>query len=103
MTAKEYLLDIGFENAHLPELFNNDDKSYYQITELMEEYHQAKLKLLGIGGVSHSTTPSYLNDKYKVVQHVLDTYQVERNGEPVFRGEKEECYQYVKDELGYCG
>jgi hypothetical protein len=53
MTAKEYLLDIGFDNAHLPELFNNDDKSYYQITELMEEYHQAKLKLLGIGGVSN--------------------------------------------------
>ena len=52
MTAKEYLLDIGFDDAHLPELFNNDDKSYYQITELMEEYHQSKLKLLGIGGVS---------------------------------------------------
>ena len=51
MTAKEYLLDIGFDDAHLPELFNNDDKSYYQITELMEEYHQSKLKLLGIGGV----------------------------------------------------
>lgn len=55
MTAKEYLLDIGFDDAHLPELFNNDDKSYYQITELMEEYHQAKLKLLGIGGVVGST------------------------------------------------
>ena len=53
MTPKEYLLDIGFDDAHLPELFNNDDKSYYQITELMEEYHQAKLKLLGIGGVSN--------------------------------------------------
>jgi len=54
MTAKEYLLDIGFDDAHLPELFNNDDKSYYQITELMEEYHQSKLKLLGIGGVGNS-------------------------------------------------
>ena len=54
MTAKKYLLDIGFDDAHLPELFNNDDKSYYQITELMEEYHQSKLKLLGIGGVSDS-------------------------------------------------
>lgn len=53
MTAKEYLLDIGFDDAHLPELFNNDDKSYYKITELMEEYHQAKLKLLGIGVVSN--------------------------------------------------
>jgi len=51
MTAKEYLLDIGFDDAHLPELFNNDDKSYYQITELMEEYHQAQLKLLSLHNV----------------------------------------------------
>lgn len=50
--AKEFLLIIGFDDAHLPELFNNDDKSYYKITELMEEYHQAKLKLLGISNVS---------------------------------------------------
>ena len=47
MTAKEYLLKIGFDDAHLCELFNNDDKSYYQIAELMEEYHEAKLKSLG--------------------------------------------------------
>ena len=53
MKAKEYLLDIGFDDAHLPESFNNDDKSYYQITELMEKYHQAKLKLLGVGVVSN--------------------------------------------------
>ena len=42
MTPKEYLLEIGFDDAHLPELFNNDDKSYYQITELMEEYAKQK-------------------------------------------------------------
>ena len=66
MTAKEYLLDIGFDDAHLPELFNNDDKSYYQITELMEEYHQAKLKLLGIGGVvGQSEQLKYLFEKHK--------------------------------------
>ena len=41
MTAKEYLLEIGFDDARLPDLFNNDDKIYYQISELMEEYHQA--------------------------------------------------------------
>ena len=63
MTAKEYLLDIGFDDAHLPELFNNDDKSYYQITELMEEYHQAKLKLLGIGGVGKSFTAKGVVDE----------------------------------------
>ena len=48
MTAKKYLLDIGFDDAHLPGLFNNDDKSYYQISTLMEEYHQHKLKFLGL-------------------------------------------------------
>lgn len=42
MDAKKYLLDIGFDDAHLPDLFNNDDKSYYKIPELMEEYHKAK-------------------------------------------------------------
>ncbi|MCG9971010.1 hypothetical protein [Christiangramia crocea] len=36
--AKKYLLSIGFDDAHLPELFNDDDKSYYSIPELMEEY-----------------------------------------------------------------
>ena len=44
ITAKKYLLDIGLDEAHLPELFNDDDKSHYQITELMESYHQAKTK-----------------------------------------------------------
>ena len=38
MTAKEYLLDIGFDYSHMPELFNDDDKSYYTIIELMEGY-----------------------------------------------------------------
>jgi len=62
MAAKKYLLDIGFDDAHLPELFNNDDKSYYQIAELMEEYHQAKLKLLCIGGVSVSFLYDFVNE-----------------------------------------
>lgn len=48
MTAKEYLLEIGCDNAHIPELFNNDDKSYYKISELIEAYHQEKLKTLDI-------------------------------------------------------
>jgi len=52
MTAKEYLLDIGFDDTHLPELFNDDDKSNYQIAELMESYHQAKVKNLGLFSVS---------------------------------------------------
>jgi len=54
MTAEEYLLDIGFDDAHLPELFNDDDKSHYQIAELMESYHQSKAENLGIFSVSNS-------------------------------------------------
>lgn len=36
--AKKYLLDIGFDDSHLSELFNDDDKSYYTIPELMEHF-----------------------------------------------------------------
>ena len=46
--VKKYLLDIGFDDAHLPELFNDDDKSYYTIPELMQSYTDHKLKLLSI-------------------------------------------------------
>ena len=81
MTAKEYLLDIGFDDAYLPELFNNDDKSYYQIAELMEEYHQAKLKLLGIGVVSK---PFYCGEQEEGRQicgsQCLGCEGIERNG-----------------------
>jgi len=49
--VKKYLLDIGFDDAHLPELFNGDDKSYYTIPELMKAYTDHKLKLLGIADV----------------------------------------------------
>ncbi len=48
MDAKKYLLDIGFDDSHLPELFNDDDKSYYKIVELMEAYHQSKIENLHI-------------------------------------------------------
>jgi len=46
--VKQYLLDIGFDDAHLPELFNDDDKSTYTIPELMQAYADHKLKLLDI-------------------------------------------------------
>ena len=52
--AKKYLLDIGFDDAHLPLLFNDDDKSYYTIIELMHAYTDHKLKLLGIDDVVKS-------------------------------------------------
>lgn len=51
MNANKYLQDIGLENVIDEEFFNDDDKSWYKVQELMESYHQAKLKLLGIGDV----------------------------------------------------
>ena len=76
MTAKEYLLDIGFDEAHLPELFNNDDKSYYQIAELMESYHQSKVENLGLFGVincpycgSDNTEKSITNKRNRFCQN----------------------------------
>ena len=45
MNAKEYLLSVGFDDSHLPKLFNNDDKSEYTIPELMEAYVDTKTSL----------------------------------------------------------
>jgi uncharacterized protein YdcH (DUF465 family) len=36
--AKEYLRDIGLNDAHLPSLFDDKDKSYHSISELMTEF-----------------------------------------------------------------
>ncbi len=38
--AKEFLLKLGFDDAHLPNIFNEDDKSYYTVPELMEAYYR---------------------------------------------------------------
>ncbi len=40
--AKEYLDSIGFEENQLPVLFNEDDKSYYTIAELLESFYNHK-------------------------------------------------------------
>ena len=48
MKAEEYLKNIGLENVIDEEFFNDDDKSWYKVQELMEAYHQAKLDLLTI-------------------------------------------------------
>lgn len=56
MNADKYLESIGLENVIDEEFFNNDDKSWYKVQELMESYHQAKLKLLDIPAVSKSFT-----------------------------------------------
>ena len=44
--AEEFLNSIGFDYAHLPELFNNDDKSYYKITDLLEEFANQSKKTI---------------------------------------------------------
>tara|TARA_R110000823_G_scaffold310213_1_gene435018 strand:+ start:326 stop:571 length:246 start_codon:yes stop_codon:yes gene_type:complete len=52
MKAEKYLESIGLENVIDEEFFNDDDKSWYKVQELMEAYHQAKLDLLTIPVVS---------------------------------------------------
>lgn len=53
MKAEKYLESIGLENVIDEEFFNDDDKSWYKVQELMEAYHQAKLDLLNIPVVSN--------------------------------------------------
>ena len=36
--GKEYLLKLGLDDAHLPEIFNDSDKSYYTIPELLSAF-----------------------------------------------------------------
>jgi len=102
MITKEEIEEIR-KALNMPEQHGSYEKHHNRAEQILDRLDKLVSSSNVIPDVSHSTTPSYLNDKYKIVQHVLDTYQVEKNGEPIFRGEKEECYQYVKDELGYCG
>ena len=39
---QKYLLKIGFDVNDLPEVFNNDDKSYYTIPDLIHGYSEHK-------------------------------------------------------------
>lgn len=43
MKASEFLQDLGFDERHLAQLFNDDDKSFYTIAEIMEAYAKAVL------------------------------------------------------------
>ena len=61
--AKNYLTSIGFDYHHLPELFNDDDKSMYIIDELMDEYNQHELK-------HHSNMLSILQESTKSIELV---------------------------------
>lgn len=43
--AQKYLEELGFDfyNQKEPEVFNEDDKSFYTLSDLMEAYHQSKV------------------------------------------------------------
>jgi hypothetical protein len=62
MKAEKYLESIGLEDVKDTEFFNDDDKSWYKLPELMEEYHQAKLDL---GYVKFKSNP--IVDPEKVI------------------------------------
>lgn len=69
MKADKYLESIGLSNVIDEEFFNDDDKSWYKVQELMESYHKKKLDLLTIPVVSTTvncdcTAPTY-RDKHR--------------------------------------
>jgi hypothetical protein len=73
--AKKYLLEIGFDDAHLPELFNDDDKSTYTIPGILEDYHQYELKKIGdIGNVieTYDFKIGYKNKKGNVKEVLIN-------------------------------
>lgn len=41
--AKKYLQEIGLGNAIDEEFFNDDDKSWYKVQEIMESYAKYKV------------------------------------------------------------
>lgn len=45
MKADKYLESIGLENVIDEEFFNNDDKSWYKVQEIMESYYKYKLNI----------------------------------------------------------
>ena len=68
MTGREYI------NKEKPNLVDNwsypaDLLSYGQIAEMLEEYHQAKLKLLGIGVVVERSEQFSFNQIMKISQN----------------------------------
>jgi len=64
---------------------------------------QATEQLFVLYGVSHSTKPNYLDDKYEVKWLINNTYQVEQNENCVYQGSESDCNEWLKCELGYCG
>ena len=58
--------------------------------------NEAKEHLLVLFGVSHSITPDYLDNKYKIKWLINDTYQVKQNENCVYQGSKSDCNEWLK-------
>jgi hypothetical protein len=69
MTAKEWI----FENyPRVKEEWNKTGHDDNYMVRMMEEYHQAKLKLLGIGGVNNAERT--LNDFFAYLDALGDKF-----------------------------
>ena len=64
MKADKYLESIGLGNVIDEEFFNDDDKSWYKVQELMESYHQSKLDLLTVPVVMQALPKRLSNRAY---------------------------------------
>lgn len=68
----KYLLSIGFDDAHLPLIFNTDDRSNYSVPEIIESYvdqdiesHLKFAEWLDINGVRNDRHEwKYKGDNY---------------------------------------
>lgn len=83
--AKKYLLGIGFDDSHLPELFNDSDKSYYTIPELMQAYLESRLPShnelhpdITHVQIDPNASPETIQTINGIVEHVLEKESLPR-------------------------
>ena len=82
MNTKEFLKQEGINEVDEGCLHYNDDAECVNeriLTELLEKYHQAKLKLLGIPDVSNSVCECCNENEAKVLVklcHVCEEYRL---------------------------
>ncbi len=99
MEEKEFITmleDLIFEDI-------NQEDYWTAVKEAKDLIKKVKAKQLILHIVSNSTTPNYLDDKYKVKWLINNTYQVEQNGNCVYQGSESDCNEWLKCQLGYCG
>lgn len=74
--AKEYLLELGLDDAHLPEIFNDSDKSYYTIPELLTAFANEQTQPLKD---EIKENRMYQLGEYKgseIYKHLIDNYSL---------------------------